>query len=162
MVGCVVVLFRTEGRTVGLEVGLGRGPSLVLLAGKNRTFLCYIIAEQQRKTIWKWQQTWRKIGLRPCPSLYHESKEDGWKSNKRLLLGRWAMSCLTEQTFGSLSMPCSKEMIYEKMSLVLKVRSCCFQTKHNSHVLEENISTEEQWCRNRSRQTYHETIIPLF
>lgn len=52
MVGCGAVLFRTEenrteGRTVGLEIGLGRGPSLMLLAGKNRTFLCYIIAEQQ-------------------------------------------------------------------------------------------------------------------
>lgn len=56
--------------------------------------------------------------------------------------------------------PCH-EMIYKKMSLVLKVRSCCFHTKHNSHILEEIISTEKQWCQNYSRQTYHETIILL-
>lgn len=86
---------------------------------------------------------------------FTESKKDGWKSNERHLLGRRVMSCLTMQTFGSFLMSCSKEMIYEKMSPVFKVRSC-FQTTHNSHVLEENISTEEQWCRNLPcGQLYH-------
>jgi len=88
-------------------------------------FPCYI-AELQWETIGKWQQTWRKINLRSL--LFIGSPNQGKvvdSRNERHLLGRWVMACLTEQKLGNLSISWSKEMMYEKMSPVFKVRCCC-------------------------------------